>query len=304
MKASVPERAATSAWSEPQWADDALAWIESHVGPARLLKVPKARPCSVVVSAQTADGVVWFKEVSPEVASEPGLTAAVAQRAPHAIPEVIAAEGTRLLTRDAGPHLNAVIKHEGRAPTPLFEDVVARYAELEIALVPIAHELAALDAGPNALVSTFGEIAAHLVDALDDTIPFSLLHLDLFKKNVCVRGPDIVSLDWAVPAYGHPLCGIHVLLNTLVTDYGASPGGRDVLRVRDAYLEPWTGYAPMHELRRIFAAANPLGALCRMMHWQQLGEWVPAFRSAYPDEGNKWLESFWASLQAPGKSGV
>jgi hypothetical protein len=300
----IPERAATSAWSEPQWLDDALAWIERHVGPARLLKGPTAKPCSVVVSAQTADGVVWFKEVSPEVASEPALTAALAQYAPRAIPGVIAAEGMRLLMQDAGPHLNAVIKHEGRAPTPLFEEVVARYAELEIALVPIARELAAIDAGPSALAGTFGEIAAHLVDMLDDAIPFSLLHLDLFKKNICVKGREVVFLDWAVPAYGHPLCGIHVILNTLVQDYGASPGGRDVLRVRDAYLEPWTDYAPMHELRRIFAAANPLGALCRVMQWQQLGDWVPAFRSRYPDEGNKWLESFQATLQAPGKLGV
>ena len=283
---------------------DALAWIESQVGPARLLKASKAKPCSVVVSAQTADGVVWLKEVAPQLASEPAITAALAQRAPRAIAEVIAAEGPRLLTRDAGRHLNAVIKHERRAPTPLFEEVAARYAELEIALVPIAHELAALDARPKALVCTFGEIAARLADDLDDTIPFSLLHLDLYKKNICVRGSDIVFLDWALPAFGHPLCGIHVLLNTLVTDYGASPGGRDVLRVRDAYLEPWSGYAPMRELRRIFAAANPLGALCRVMEWQQLCEWVPAFRAAYPDEGNKWLGSFSASLQAPGGSGV
>jgi hypothetical protein len=300
VKTRVPHRA----WQEPQWVDDVLAWIESHVGPASLLKVPRAKPCSVVVSAQTADGVVWFKEVSPEVASEPALTVVLAQRAPHVIPEVIAAEGTRLLMRDAGPHLNAVIKHEGRAPTPLFEEVVASYAELEIALAPIAREAAALDAGPDALVGTFGEIAARLVDALEDTIPFSLLHLDLFKKNICVKGRDIVFLDWAAPAYGHPLCGIHVILNTLVEDYGASPGGREVLRVRDAYLEPWTDYAPMPELRRIFAAANPLGALCRVMQWQHLCDRVPAFRSRYPDEGNKWVASFWATLKAPGKLGV
>jgi hypothetical protein len=284
--------------------DDALAWIESHVGPARLLKTKRAKPCSVVVSAQTADGVVWFKEVSPEVGSEPALTAALAQRAPHAMPEVIAAEGTRLLMRDAGPHLNAVIKHGGRAPAPLFEDVVTRYAELEIALIPIAREAATLDVGPDALVRTFGEIAAPLVDVLDDGIPFSLLHLDLYKKNICVKGDRIVFLDWAAPAYGHPLCGIHVILTALVSDFGASPGGREVLRVRDAYLEPWTRYAPRHELRRIFAAANPLGALARVMQWQHLADCVRAFRSVYPHEGEKWLESFWASLQAPGNSGA
>jgi phosphotransferase family enzyme len=300
MSMVIPKAAPAVAWTGLEWPADALEWIESHVGPTGPLTWRKRRrPWSLVGSVETADGVAWFKEVSPELASEPALTQALARRVPHAVPEVIAADGTRLLTRDAGPHLGRFIRHGRKAPTAVLEDTVARYAELEISLAPIASDFPAFDARPETLVRSFGDVVVPLVESLGDTIPLSLVHVDLFKKNVCVRGGDIVFLDWAFPAYGHPFCGIHMILRTLVRDFGARPGGREVLRVRDTYLEPWTSYAPIRELRRIFAAANPLGALCRVMRLQLLLESVPAeFRGAYADGTDKWLEIFQSSLKA------
>ena len=41
------------------------------------------------------------------------------------------------------------------------------------------------------------------------------------------------------------------------------PGGVEVHALRDAYLEPWTRFAPLGELRRIFAAAYQLGMVGR-----------------------------------------
>ena len=66
-----------------------------------------ARAWSAVVRVPTTDGEAWFKEDPPSLAFEPALTAALAPRRPDILPEVIAFEGPRLLTRDAGsrtPH--------------------------------------------------------------------------------------------------------------------------------------------------------------------------------------------------------
>jgi hypothetical protein len=286
-----------SAWTEPQWRNDALEWIESHVGPTGELRWLKPRPWSAVACATTLDGVVWFKEVSPRLAEEPALTAMLARHAPHMLPEVIAAEGTRLLTRDAGPHLGTFVRTGGTMATAALERTVASYAELEIGLVPIARDFPALDARPATLIHSFGEAAVPLVAALGDAIPLSLVHLDPFKKNVCLRGREVVFLDWAVPARGHPFCGMQVIVRMLVQHLRARPDGRETRAIRDAFLEPWTSYAPAHELRGIFAAAIPLGALCRVLRWQQLLEAVPAdLRGAYAGGADKWHKSFRESV--------
>jgi len=301
----IPRPAPAAAWTGLEQAPDLLEWIESHVGPIRALTWQKVRPWSWVASVETADGLAWFKEVSPALASEPALTEVLAQRVPHAVPEVIAAEGTRLLMRDAGPHLGQFIRQSGKAPALVLEDAVARFAELEVSLAPFASDLPAFDARPETLARSFGDTVEPLVGALGDTIPFSLVHVDLFKKNVCIRRSDVVFLDWALSAYGHPFCGIHTILRTLVTDFRALPGGPEVLRVRDAYLEPWTSYAPMRELRRIFAAANPLGALCRVLRLRLLLESVPGeLRGAYADGPDKWMKIFWTSLETQDPSAV
>jgi hypothetical protein len=305
VSALNPKAATAAAWTAPEWPDDAAQWLERHIGLIGPLRWRKPKLWSLVACTETPDGVFWFKQVGSACASEPALTAEIAQRVPQVLPEVVAAEGARLLTRHAGPHLGHFIRHNDTAPTTVLEDMVASFAELEIALVPVADGLPSFDARPETLARSFGDAVAPLVEALGDTIPFSLVHLDLFKKNICVRGDDFVFLDWAVPAYAHPFCGLHVVLRALVRDFRAAPGGREVQRVRDAYLEPWTSYAPMGELRRIFAAANPLGALCRVVRWQQLMKSVPAgIDGAYTTGADKWLESFRLSLEAPDRLGA
>lgn len=305
MSTLVPRPAPAAAWTGPQQSPDLLEWIESNVGPIHTLTWQKTRPWSSVASVETADGLAWFKEVSPALASEPALTQLLAQRVPHSLPEVIAAEGTRLLMRDSGPHLGQFIRQSGKAPALVLGETLARFAELEVSLAPFAADLPAFDARPETLARSFGDIVEPLVGALGDTIPFSLVHVDLFKKNVCIRGGDVVFLDWAVSAYGHPFCGIHTILRTLVTEFRAPPGGAEVSRVRDAYLEPWTNHAPMQELRRIFAAANPLGALCRVLRLRLLLETVPdELRGAYADGPDKWMRIFRDSLETREPSAV
>src|SRR4029450_6083414 len=107
-----------------------------------------------------ADGVVWFKESPPAHAFEPALTALLARRRADAVPEVVAAEGTRLLTRDAGPRLWEVL--DAGAAEPRWEDTLALWAELQIEFAPLVDDALALgtpDARPERLPPPY-EVAA------------------------------------------------------------------------------------------------------------------------------------------------
>ncbi len=50
---------------------------------------------------------------------------------------------------------------------------------------------------------------------------------------------------------------------SLVDRWGFEAGAPDLLALRDAYLEPWTTFAPLSRLTELFEAAYPLGMLCR-----------------------------------------
>jgi hypothetical protein len=271
--ASMPEEGSTSSslkqvgialpWDEPGWFDDVTAWISTHVEHAGSIKRKHARAWSLIARVPTAAGVnPWFKEVGPPLAHEPPLTEALARHVPSYVPGVIAAEGSRLLTHHVGKRLDRVIGAAGAA-APVWERVVARYAELQIELIPLAAELPAPDGRPETIVQRFGERVAPVVAALGDAIPLTLVHLSVSHKNVCMRNGSPVFIDWAAGAIAHPFCGLAKTLRLLVRHFGAEPGGRELRRIRDAYLEPWTTFAAPQELRRIFQTAYALGALCR-----------------------------------------
>jgi hypothetical protein len=163
-----------------------------------------------------------------------------------------------MLTGDAGPKL--------AKPGDLssfvrdWASIMTGYAELQMQLSSVAG-LPAPDSRPQTLARRFGAVAEPLVATLGDAIPQSLVHLDVTPKNVCTREGNAVFIDWGEAAIAHPFCGLVKPLRALV-QLGATPGGGEILRVRDAYLEPWTVHASARELRRIVAAAYSLGALC------------------------------------------
>jgi hypothetical protein len=290
-------------WQQVEWLDDVSAWISAR---AELTGRPEphsrhTKPWSVLFRAPTANGLLWFKEVCPALAFEPALTEALARRVPDCTPELFALEGRRMLIRDAGEPLTTL--HDPASQGWL--DVVARYAELQIELAPVAAELPAPDSRPDKLVSRFGERVRELVEVLGDVVPLSLAHLGMQHKHVHVRDGRLVFLDWADAAIAHPFCGLSETFHVLVNRHGAEAGGPEVLRARDAYLEPWTTFAPAGELRRIFAAGNVLGKLCQVAGWERKLATMPvAVQEQYAHKPEKWLRSFEGALHAPEKLGA
>jgi hypothetical protein len=151
----------------------------------------------------------------------------------------------------------------------------------------------------------FGERVGPLVEVLGDAIPLSLVHLSLHQKHIYVRDGRLVFLDWADAAIAHPFCGLVETFHVLVHRHGAQAGGPEVRRVRDAYLEPWTTFAPAGELRRIFAAANALGGLCCVSGWERKLVSMPAaVQERYGHKRDKGLRSFEAAIHAPDMLGA
>lgn len=285
--------------------EDATAWIGRHVELAGPLELTAAhtKPWSVVARVPAGHHTLWFKELGSALAYEPALTEALARQLPRCMPEVVAAEGPRMLTRDAGRQLAKLRPRDPQTLMRAWEEVVVQYAELQIELTNVAG-LAAPDFSPELLAQRLGEPVVQLVMELGDTIPLSLVHHALHRNNICLRNGDPVFLDWAQSAIGHPFFGLVKPLRGLVERLGAEPDGPEVLRMRDAYLEPWSTFAPQPQLRAIFAAAYPLGILFRMTAREHvLDSLSMSMRELYKPNTER-LTRFAQTLSAPAKLGA
>jgi hypothetical protein len=285
------DRILSPAWDEPGWLDRATEWIDRHVERTDAVELVLARAWSAVARVPTADGIAWFKEDPPTLAFEPALTELLARRRPDRLPETIAIEGPRLLTRDAGSRLRAHLDDRGTAPS--WPELLALQAELQIEFADDA--AAALDLGtPDARPQVLPRLATELpggsrrldgvlraLDGLGDAIPASVVHTEAHDGNLFIHDGHVRLLDWAEAVVSHPFVGIVLPLR-----FAVERSGMPAERLRDAYLEPFTRFAPMTELRDAFAHGYLLGAFVRALTWHWLGADDP------DDPVGAWLEIF------------
>ena len=113
-------------------------------------------------------------------------------------------------------------------------------------------------------------------------VPDTIQHDDLHSANVCwpgqaVDGADEAAsariIDWGDASVGSPLGAMLVTLNSIAYHLGVfrEDGVIDdprVLRVRDAYLEPFTTLAPRAELRRLVDLVRRTGCLTRALSYR------------------------------------
>jgi hypothetical protein len=315
------ETAGVLPWEEPGWLERAAAWtgaqlLAQGIEPRGELSLERTRPWAAVAAIETSEGRIWFKEPAPVMAFEPALTAFISKRSPDDSPRVVAWEGSWLLTRDAGPQLRPLL--ETAAPAaPKWEEILPRYAELQLAHVGCVEEALALgapDKRPAELLADYSRLVqdvraldqvpverarlASLTPALERTVaalagpvPTTIIHEEVHEANVFVLNGHSRFLDWGEGAVSHPFAGLTNTLRDIAYRRGLEPNAAEVLRLRDIYLEPWSRFASLDHLRTMFEAGYLLGMLCRAVTWQRfLASASQEARDEYDRNAAIWLD--------------
>jgi hypothetical protein len=263
------------------------------------VELVRARPWSAIVRVPTSDGLAWFKEDPPADEFEPALTELLAGKRPDALPEVIAREGRRMLTRDVGLRLRDV--HDSGETRPSWDEILPLYAELQIAFMELAGDALALgtpDDRPELLSARYVELGGDRIDAvrtaaerLTPMIPLTVAHMEGHDGNIFVRNARPVVIDWAEAVVTHPFVGPLQTLRGATERLGYEPGSPDAERLRDLYLEPFTQFAPIEELRDRFGDGYLLHGVSRAELWRRtLAPLPPEVRAEYGEPVAAWLE--------------
>jgi hypothetical protein len=252
-------------WTEPDWLAEAEAWIRERVTMAGELDQFHVRWWSTVIRVPTGGENLYFKAVAPGFEFEPALTVRLFDLAPDRVTPVVDADLDRawMLMRDAGTRLRELVL----TPSDLrhWELALPRYAELQLTATPIAEELLALGV-PDARLAVLPEqLRAVLAEpvrgmpvaererALEALPEFEALcrelaaygiaetiqHDDLHDGQVFFREGRYVFFDWGDSCISHPFHSLTVNLRAAAAKLDLEPGGAEVRRLRDAYLEPF-----------------------------------------------------------------
>jgi hypothetical protein len=142
-----------------------------------------------------------------------------------------------------------------------------------------AEDASALERSLPAYDAWCAELAA-------SSVPVSLQHDDLHSNNVCWPGQadDLFSvriIDWGDASVGHPFGTMLATLNSIAFHARVlNDDGRiddpHVVRIRDAYLEPFAGLGSREELIRWVALARSTGCVTRALAWKSALQDAPA----------------------------
>ncbi|MFI9630749.1 aminoglycoside phosphotransferase family protein [Streptomyces sp. NPDC052042] len=290
---------AMTPWEQKAWRDVALGWAERKLTACGLRETGqrrvRLRPWSVLVRMSVVGhSAVWFKANPPASAFEAVLTSALTHWVPEHVLEPLAVDvdhGWSLLP-DGGDLFRDVLDR-GPAGPRAWEEPLRQYARMQHALILHAEEIELLgvpSARTTVLPNVFDQVIAEntalqpddlmrlhklrprLVDWCMELasvgIADSLDHSDLHDGQLFnPEAGRFTFFDWGDAAVSHPFCSFLVPARRALEQYGPEA----LPRLRDAYLEPWTGNGrTTAELRRAVSLAGRLGAIGRACSWGRL----------------------------------
>ncbi|HEV2711772.1 MAG TPA: hypothetical protein VGU26_01645 [Gaiellaceae bacterium] len=243
-------------------------------------------------------GTAWFKENPADDEFEPALTELLSEHRPDALPCVIAWEGRRILTHDVGPRLRDLL--DAAEPAPSWEEILPLYAELQLEFMQLADaalELGTPDDRPALLAERYVALGGDRLEAvsgaaerLAGSLPLTVAHMEAHDGNIFVRRGRPVWIDWAEAVITHPFLGPLQTVRNAADRLGYEPGSAEVERLCDLYLEPFSSFAPMPELRKLFADGYLLHGISRADLWRRTLERIPgAARSEFGRPVDAWL---------------
>jgi hypothetical protein len=317
-------------WDEPGWHGQAAEWIADQlaangwnaVGPVETVH---QRIWSIFMRVPTNRGAAFFKAPAPPFYEAP-LTQALDHWRPDCTVPLMGVELKRgwLLSADAGSTLRSIgqtpaqVEHWLKA-LPIYAGLQIEMAEhvgellsfgtpdrrlavlpdlyswlmaetdslrigQELGLTPEEHR-DLLDLRPR-----FAELCAEL-DSLG--LPATLAHEEIHENNVLFDGERYVFTDWSDSSVAHPFFTMTVTLRATAYWLKLDEFGPEMMRMRDAYLEPWTKFATREKLLPAFKLAYRLGMVNRALSWNAaLRSLTEKQIEPYNDSVPGWLQDF------------
>jgi hypothetical protein len=232
--------------------------------------------------------------------------------------------GRRLmLLPDGGPTLRAA---GASSSVPTWEAMLRDYGQLQIDLAPHVDEMLALgvpDARPallpelvaalladddamlldrpnglttavrDRIVAELGRYADDCRRLAEGSVPGSLQHDDLHDNNVFTGPEGHRFFDWGDATVSHPFLSLLVALRAASRALEVDDRDPLLLRLRDAYLEPWSAYGSPTELRELCGVALRVGPPARALTWRRVLLGVdPTQRTEWDDAVPGWMAEY------------
>jgi hypothetical protein len=270
-------------WTSRAFIEEARAWVAAQLAlrGSRLTgkwEQPHVRVWSSTIRFETTEGRVWFKVNASGTAYEAALVALLGELRPGLAPVVLAHDDARAwsLSRDGGPVLRSIAGPE--ALWGYWERLLPRYAEAQLGLAD--HRLRLLttgipDRGPARLPLEYRRLLDEL--GARPTADGGLTHEEASAS-----------------------IAFHAGLLRENRDDDRQVDDPRLLRILDAYLEPFVGLGCRAELLRWMALARSTGCLTRALSWERALQEAPSMGVAgegFPVRG--WLLELlkpWADL--------
>jgi hypothetical protein len=279
----------------------------------------KIRPWGRVARLATDAGVVWAKSNLGETGYEPALVRLLGTLVPAhvVVPLAIDAERAFSLSPDGGVTLRS--QESGGFDPTVWERMLAEYAQLQRALEPHVADMLAVgtpDLRPDRLPAQFARLlgdpairaalggrhealvaeqpayAQACEELAADGIAASLQHDDLHDNNVLVRDGRFAFFDWGDASVAHPFGTLLVALRVAAANAKVAAGDPLLVRLRDAYLEPWTDRHSRTDLRRWARQAVHVTAVSRSLSYQRaLAAADERGRAEWGEGVHGWLEA-------------
>lgn len=106
-------------------------------------------------------------------------------------------------------------------------------------------------------------------------VPVSVNHDDLHSSNVCVGDGSTRVIDWGDASVMHPFGTMLATLSSIAWHAGTTIDDARVRKVRDAYLEPFSGHGDHDDLVRWVELARRTGCLSRALSYVHALEGEP-----------------------------
>lgn len=113
-----------------------------------------------------------------------------------------------------------------------------------------------------------GSVASLCDELASAGIADTVQHDDLNDGNVYLDEGRYRILDWGDACISHPFHTLTVALRSVAHQLELEPDGPEIIRIRDAYLEPFGALGSSKELAQLADVAYRTGILARSLAWQ------------------------------------